>query len=310
VGYRDIRRPDHSKAILLDGETKLKKIAFMGLGVMGAGMARNLLAAGFPLSVYNRNRERAEGLAQLGAKVCDSPATAAADADVVVSMLADDAASRTVFLGPDGVLSAVKPGAVLIECSTLTPDWIAELAAAAANKKCTLLDAPVTGSKTQAAQGGLLFIVGGEATVVEEMNSVFEPMGRGVVYMGLSGSGSRMKLINNFLSGVQAASVAEALALTERLGINRDKAIDILGNGAPGSPVVKTMSQRMIARDYGIHFDLELMVKDLTYAKELGAKAGLPLRTVEGALERYRSAAEAGWKKHDLSAVIEPMRES
>jgi 3-hydroxyisobutyrate dehydrogenase len=287
----------------------LKKIALMGLGTMGAGMARNLLAAGFPLSVYNRTRERADALAKEGAKACDSPAAAAADADVVVSMVADDAASRTLFSGPDGVLSVVKPGVVLIECSTLSPDWIAELAAAAAEKKCPLLDAPVTGSRMQAAQGELLFLVGGDPKVAEEMNPVFEPMGRGVVYMGPSGSGCKMKLINNFLSGLHAASIAEAIALTERLGIDRDKAVQILSNGAPGSPAVKTISQRVIARDYGIHFDLELMVKDLTYAKELGAKAGLPLRTLEGALERFRVAADAGWKKHDMSAVIEPMRQ-
>lgn len=288
----------------------MKKIAFMGLGTMGAGMARNLLAAGFPLSVYNRSRARAEALAKEGAKVCDSPAQAAAEADVVVSMVADDAASRAVFLGAGGVLSAAKPGTVLIECSTLTPDWIAELADAAVKKSCTLLDAPVTGSRTQAEKGELLFLVGGDPNVAEEMQPVFKAMSRAVLYMGPSGSGSKMKLINNFLSGVQAASVAEALALTEKLGINRDKAIEVLGNGAPGSPMVKTISQRMIARDYGIHFDLQLMVKDLTYAKELGANAGVPLRTVEGALERFRAAAEAGWKKHDLSAVIEPMRQS
>jgi 3-hydroxyisobutyrate dehydrogenase len=288
---------------------KLEKIALIGLGTMGAGMARNLLAAGFPLAVYNRSRERAEALAQEGAKVSDSPAAAAADADVVISMLADDAASRAVFSGPDGVLSVVKPGAVLIECSTLTPEWIAELSAAAAAKKCTLLDAPVTGSKTQAAQGQLLFLVGGDAKVAEEMNPVFEPMGRGVVYMGPSGSGSKMKLINNFLSGLQAASIAEAIALTEKLGVDRDKAVEVLCNGAPGSPTVKTISQRVIAKDYTINFDLELMVKDLMYAKELGAKAGMPLLTLEGALERFRNAAEAGWKKHDMSSVIEPMRQ-
>jgi len=286
----------------------LKKIALLGLGTMGTGMARNLLAAGFPLSVYNRSRERAEALAKEGATACDSPAAAATDADAVVSMLADDEASRSVFTGPDGVLSVVKPGTVLIECSTLTPEWIAELAAAAASKKCTLLDAPVTGSRTQAQQGELLFLVGGDAKVAEEMNAVFEPMGRGVVYMGPTGSGSKMKLINNFLAGLQAASIAEAIALTEKLGLDRDKAITILGNGAPGSPTVKAISQRVVARDYTIHFDLELMVKDLTYAKELGAKAGMPLRTVEGALERFRAAAGAGWKKHDISAVIEPMR--
>jgi len=287
----------------------LKKIALIGLGTMGAGMARNLLAAGFPLAVYNRSRERAEALAQEGAKAGDSPAAAAADADVIISMLADDVASRAVFSGPDGVLSVVKPGAVLIECSTLTPEWIAELGAAAAAKKCTLLDAPVTGSKTQAAQGQLLFLVGGDAKVAEEMNPVFEPMGRGVVYMGPSGSGSKMKLINNFLSGLQAASIAEAIALTEKLGVDRDKAVEVLCNGAPGSPTVKTISQRVIAKDYTINFDLELMVKDLMYAKELGAKAGMPLLTLEGALERFRNAAEAGWKKHDMASVIEPMRQ-
>ena len=288
----------------------MKKIAVIGLGTMGAGMARNLLAAGFPVTVYNRSRERAEPLAKEGAKIAGSPGEAAAGADVVVSMVADDAASRSVFMDADGVLAGAKPGSVFIEASTLSPDWVSELAAAADKKGCALLDAPVTGSREHAKGGQLLFLVGGDPKVAEEMQHVFKPMARAVLYMGPSGSGSRIKLINNFVCGVQAASLAEALSLIERLGIDLDKAMQVIGEGAPGSPLLKLLAQRMIARDYDMHFDLQLMAKDLSYVKNLSAQAGLPSRTAEAALELYRGAVDSGWKKHDFSAVIEPLRKS
>lgn len=226
----------------------------IGLGLMGSGMARRLLGAGFPLAVWNRNPERAKALAAEGAHVAATPRDAAARADVVLSMVADDAASRAVWLGDDGALAGATRGAVLVECSTLTVGWIGQLFREVAARGCELLDAPVTGSKPHAASGELVFLVGGSAAALETARPALAAMSRAILHVGASGRGALLKLVNNFMCGVQAASLAEALALIERSGLDRAKSLELLTTGAPGSPLVKTLSARMTARDYTPNF--------------------------------------------------------
>lgn len=284
------------------------RIALLGLGIMGSGMARRLLGAGFPLAVYNRNPERAAPLAAEGAQVAASPREAALQSEILLSMVSDDAASRAVWLGEDGALAQVARGAVMIESSTLTVGWVGELAAAAAARDCELLDAPVTGSKIHAASGELNFLVGGSAEALERVRPAFEVMGRAIFHVGPTGSGARLKLINNFLAGVQAASLAEAVALIERSGLDRDQALDILTNGAPGSPLIKTLSARMAAEDYTPNFLLRLMAKDLTYALQEGRQHSLALTTAASALDVFHHAIAAGQGEKDMSAIVEPLR--
>jgi len=286
----------------------MTKIAFNGLGTMGSGMAARLISAGFDVTVYNRTPERAQHLREAGARVAATPAEAAADADAVIAMVADDAASREVWLGPQGALAAARKGVVLIDSSTVTPGWIRELAAQTESHGCPLLDAPVTGSRTQAHGGELLFLVGGDADVVERCRPVFKPMSRGVVYLGPNGAGATMKLINNFLCGVQAAGLAEAMAWIERSGLERAGALSILTGGAPGSPLVKALSERMSNRDYQVNFRLDLMAKDLRYAVGEGHRAGVELQTGLAALRRFEEAAGSGFGDRDMSAVVEPLR--
>jgi 3-hydroxyisobutyrate dehydrogenase len=285
------------------------RVALIGLGLMGSGMARRLLAAGFPLTVYNRNPERAAPLAAEGAGSAASPREAASGADVVLSMVADDAASRAVWRGEHGALAGAARGTVLVECSTLTVGWIEELARDAASVGCELLDAPVTGSKVHAASGELTFLVGGSAAALEIVRPVLSAMSRAIVHLGPAGRGSLLKLINNFLAGVQAASLAEALALIERSGLDRAKALEVLTNGAPGSPLVKTLSARMTARDYTPNFRLPLMAKDLAYAIGEGRRHGLALSTAASALELYNRAIENGRVEEDFSVIVEPLRD-
>jgi 3-hydroxyisobutyrate dehydrogenase len=223
-------------------------------------------------------------------------------------MVADDAASRDVWLGGRGALGAAAAGAVFVESSTLTPEWVTELATEAAARGCALLDAPVTGSKSQASSGELLFLVGGDAAALERARPAFAAMGRGVVHVGPTGSGALLKLVNNFLCGVQAASLAEALALVERAGLDRDKAVDVLTNGAPGSPLIKTLAARMTARAYTPSFQLSLMAKDLTYARRAAARHDVSLTTAAAALAAFERAKAAGLGEHDVSAVVEPLR--
>ncbi len=276
---------------------------------MGSGMARRLLGACFPLTVYNRNRQRAAPLAGEGARVADSPREVAAQADVVLSMVADDAAARAVWLGEKGALAGVARGTVLVECSTVTLGWIEELGREAAAAGCELLDAPVTGSRTHAASGEVSFLVGGSAAALEAARPVLAAMSRAIVHVGSTGHGALLKLVNNFLCGVQAASLAEALALVERSGLDRAKALDVLTSGAPGSPLVKTLAARMTARDYTPNFLLRLMAKDLSYALGEGGRHGLSLSTAAAALELYEQAIAGGRGDEDFSVIVEPLRE-
>jgi 3-hydroxyisobutyrate dehydrogenase len=275
---------------------------------MGSGMASRLLAAGFPLTVWNRHAARATPLAAAGATLGSSPHDAAAGADVIISMLADDDASRSVWLGPSGALTGARPGAVLIESSTVTPAWIDELAAAAARAQCDLLDAPVTGSKSHAASGELLFLAGGDAAVLDRVRPVLAAMGRETMHVGPIGSGARLKLINNFVCGVQAASLAEAVALVEACGLDRAQALAVLTNGAPGSPLFKAMAPRMIGRDYTVNFALALMKKDLAYAQREAARHQMALATAAAAERIFQEAIDAGHGGRDMAAVVEPLR--
>jgi len=283
------------------------KVALLGLGNMGTGMAGQLLRAGFSLTVWNRTMELAKSLGEAGARVATSPREAAEGADVIISMVADDEASRLIWTGDNGALAGAGRGAVLIESSTLSPAWIRELATAASEKGSDFLDAPVTGSKPQASNGELLFLVGGKRDVLDRVLPVLKAMSRDVIHLGPVGSGALMKLVNNFVCGVQAAALGEALALIERSGLDRDQALTVLLNGAPGSPLVKAVAPRMTARDYTVNFALELMRKDLSYAWAEGERNGIPLSTAQPALKLFDRALEQGFGKLDFSAVVEPL---
>ena len=286
----------------------LPRVAFLGLGIMGIGMARRLLGAGFPLTVYNRNRDKAESLATAGATVATSPAEAAAQAAIVFCMVADDHASRALWLGENGALAAAAPGTVLVDCSTVSVSWIKELAAAATAHGCELIDAPVTGSKPQAAAGELSFLAGGSAPALEKIRPALAVMSRAVHHVGPTGSGALLKLINNFVCGVQAASIAEAIAMIEHGGLDRTKALELLCLGAPGSPLVKTFSGRMTAQTYEPNFLLWLMAKDLAYAHAEAARLSVDLATATAALTVFQRAIDAGYAEKDVSAVVEPFR--
>jgi len=288
--------------------TSKLRAAFLGLGVMGSGMASRLLAAGFPLAVYNRTPQKAAACAGAGARVADTPRQAADGADVIISMVADDNASRAVWLGSDGALAGVAPRAVCIESSTVSLGWIRELAAAVAQRRCEFIDAPVTGSKVHAASGELSFLVGGSASVLEKVRPLLATMSKSVVPLGPIGSGAMVKLINNFVCGVQVASLAEALAMIERSGLDRNKALDVLTSGAPGSPLVKMVSARMTAADYTPNFALRLMAKDLDYAMNEAAKLNLALETASAALDRFKLALAARLGDKDMAALFETFK--
>ena len=194
-------------------------------------------------SPYRMSRDTED--AALGAQVAASPREAASRADVIISMVADDHASNEVWLGENGALSGARRGAVCVECSTITAGWARELGAAAARAGCEFCDAPVTGSRTHAAAGELNFIVGGAASTLEAIRPALAAMSKSIAPVGPVGSGALFKLINNFLCGVQVASLAEAIAMIERSDLDRSKALALLAGGAPGSPLVQTVAARL-----------------------------------------------------------------
>jgi 3-hydroxyisobutyrate dehydrogenase len=223
-------------------------------------------------------------------------------------MLSDDAASREVWLGRNGALEVTGKGAILIESSTVSPAWVAELAEAASQRGVELLDAPVTGSRMQAEAGQLSFLVGGSETTLEQARPVLEAMSKEIVHLGPVGSGAKMKLINNFLCGVQVASLAEGLTWIERSGLDREKALTVLKSGAPGSPLLGAISARMVSQNYAVNFLLTLMTKDLLYAQNEAARNNVDLKTAETARSLFEVAIAQGLGTEDMSSVIEPLR--
>lgn len=286
-----------------------QRIALLGIGTMGRGMAANLLKAGFPLTVYNRTRSKAEPLAAQGAVIASTPAEAVKNADVVISILADDNASLAAWLGEDGALAAMSPGSTVIECGTLSPEWIARLHSETKSRNIGLVEAPVTGSRPQAEAGQLTFLCGSDEATLEKVRPVLEPMSKAILHLGPVGSGGQMKLINNFLCAVQVASFAEALTWIEHSNLNRAQALEVLKTGAPGSGIFNAMSDRMTARTYEVNFALRLLNKDVRYAEAAAAEHGVRLTTATATQDLLNQAEQQGLGDKDMSAVIEVIRD-
>jgi 3-hydroxyisobutyrate dehydrogenase len=284
------------------------KVAILGLGIMGAGMANRLLSANFPLAVYNRNRDKSVPFGAAGAFIAASPREAASRSEIILSMVSDDAASRDVWLGESGALAGALPGSILIESSTLSGAWIHELASKVAERGCLFLDAPVTGTKPHAASGELLFLVGGSSETLDAARPVFSVLGRDVIHLGPVGSGALMKLVNNFVCGVQAASFGEALSMIDAGGLDRVKAVSILTGGAPGSGIVKRVADRVAANDFTPNFALRWMSKDLSYALHEASSKGISLQTAAAALSLFQRAIAEGYGDEDFSAVSKPSK--
>jgi 3-hydroxyisobutyrate dehydrogenase len=288
----------------------MQRVAILGLGLMGSGMAANWASKGFPLSVYNRTRSKAEPLAALGAQVADTPRQAAQGADIIVAMVGDDPASRAVWLGDDGALAGAQPGAVLVECSTLTPDWVLELAERARAQGCDFLDAPVTGSKAAAAGGQLNLFVGGEAATLDKARPALEAISRQINHLGPVGTGATWKLIVNMMTAAHLAVLADGLALAEKSGFDLQQIAPLILNGPSGSPVVQMKMPRVAERRYDdTDFSLRWMLKDVRYALALAEKCGLHLKTAEATAAVYEQASEKGLSDMDFAAAAEALRE-
>jgi len=282
-------------------------VAVLGLGAMGTRMAQRLLGAGFEVRVFNRTATRCEPLVSAGATAHRTPADAARGADVVLSMVRDDQASERVWLEPDtGALQGMDTHAVAVECSTLSPAWVARLGAAASQRGVALVDAPVVGSRPQAEAGALVVLAGGAETSISTIEPVLAAVAGAVHHLGPVGRGCAMKLAVNALFGVQVAAVAELLAALRSAGIQPSDAMDVLGALAVCSPAAKGVGGLMVAERYAPQFPVELVDKDLGYALSLVPPGGAPV--VDATRGVFARATQAGLGHENLVAVAKLYR--
>jgi 3-hydroxyisobutyrate dehydrogenase len=282
----------------------MQRIALLGLGAMGGGMARNWLRKGFPLILWNRTRDRAIGYSGHGARLAYTPSEAAHDADVIVAMVPDDAASRGVWLGEDGALATVRPGAICIESSTVTPRWARELGAAARRRGCRFLDAPIGSSRPAAEAGEVILFVGGEASDLAAAQPALDAIAKRIHHLGPVGAGATWKLINNALIAAQVASLAEALACAKQAGFSADQIVTLIKGSSSASPIVQGKIERMLdGRFDDPEFALYLIAKDARYSVALARELGAPCAVLEAAAHAFSRAEQAGLGTKDCAAV-------
>ena len=289
----------------------MAKIAFLGTGVMGAAMAARLIEAGQTLSVYNRTPEKTRPLVEAGARLAETPRQAAAGADVVIAMVGDDRASETVWLGADGALSGDwAAGAIAIECSTLSHDWVLELARACTDRGLTYIDCPVTGYPHMAAAGELTLFVGAEEEDLARARPILEQLSVEIIHFGGTGTGTAYKLMVNLMGSVQIAAAAEGLLTAEKAGLDLKTVAYALSKGAAASPQVIRNSQRMVAGDHdeNITFSGAWRLKDTLYGLKLADKVGQNARFGKVAGEIYQKLVDDGYGDANETKVIDVLR--
>jgi 3-hydroxyisobutyrate dehydrogenase-like beta-hydroxyacid dehydrogenase len=283
----------------------MAKVGFIGLGRMGHGMAGRYLDAGFDVAVWNRSKAKAETVIARGARWAASPADAADGADAVVTMVADDEASRAVWLGENGAAAKIKAGSLAIECSTVSHQHALDMARELRGRGLVYIDCPVTGLPQAAATGKLTLLVGADAADLERAKPYLAPIGDVIRHFGAVGTGTVFKLINNLMGAVQIASLAEGVAMAEQAGLDMNLVAEALATGAVASPQVIRHSRRMVARDFsGASFTAALRHKDAAYAVRL-AESLLPGVPVSRAAVEAYARAKAEIPDDDEGRMIE-----
>jgi 3-hydroxyisobutyrate dehydrogenase len=287
----------------------MQRIAVLGLGAMGAAMAARWLGQGFPVTVWNRSPGRGAALAGKGANVVATPRDATAVADVVVAMVADDEASRSVWLGPDGAVAGLRGGAIGIESSTLSPKWIRELVGEATATGALFLDAPVGGGPAVVEAGTLTVFVGGDAAALDAARPVLAAIAQRVEHVGGTGAGATWKLINYMMAAAQIAGTAEVLTLAEKAGIARGRAADLIRGSVTASPAVVGKLARMVEDRFGDpDVALRLVAKDERYGEDLARALGADPEILTAVSAIYQRAVAEGDGDLDLAAVVRTIR--
>lgn len=285
-------------------------IGLIGLGHMGSAMAHRLVSTGHDLVLANRTPEKADELVRRGARLVSVPAELAGEVSAVIVMVSDDAASRTIWLGSDGVLAGhPRPGTLAIECSTLSSAWVAELSTAVGERDLRYLDSPVTGLPEAAAGGELTLLVGADAADIAAARTVLEALSTQLIHFGPVGAGTAYKLIINLMGAVQIAGVAEGLAMAERAGLDLNQVLAALSSGQAASPQVVRNARRMVANEHQpVTFSGQLRRKDAAYGVALADHLGVAAPLGEVALDRLDDLIAAGLGDVNESAIIDVAR--
>jgi len=285
------------------------RVGYIGLGIMGGGMARNLLKKGHAVTVWNRSAERTAPLREEGAAVADSPRALAAGVEVVCTCVSDPAALAAVSQGPNGFLAGLRPGTLVIDFSTVGPDAVRALDEACRSRDARFLASPVTGSKNAAAAGTLLLMCGGPADTFQAAQPVLTAVGAKAVLVGDIVQAAQMKLIGNLIIAHMVEALSEGSALAAGAGITVEKVLEVIQASGYASPFWDFKGKALAARDFSTHFAVDLMHKDLTLAMDLGHELGVPMPGTAAVREVYQLARAQGMGQRDIiatAAVISP----
>lgn len=282
----------------------MKRIGFIGLGIMGGAMSVNLLKAGFPLTVWNRTPEKMRPLLEAGAKPVKSPKEVAERSDIVIDMVTDSKDVEEVLLGKEGVIHGARPGTIVVDMSTISPIVTKEIAKKLGEKGIRMLDAPVSGGDIGARNATLSIMVGGDAETYEECLPVFQAMGKTITYIGGHGDGQVCKAVNQILVGVNVLGVAEALMFAHKAGVDMDKVLAAVSGGAAGSWQLANNGPKMLKGDYAPGFKVKDYIKDLRIIMETAAETKTPLVETAVVQQMFRNLDAEGLRDKGTQAVI------
>ncbi|SHI75313.1 3-hydroxyisobutyrate dehydrogenase [Malonomonas rubra DSM 5091] len=282
----------------------MKKIGFLGLGIMGQAMASNLVRAGFEVTVWNRNPDKCAPLVELGARQAESPREVAAECDVSFAILADPAAAKEVCFVAEGVLAGIGDGRGYVDMSTVDSDTSQSIADAINSAGGRFLEAPVSGTKKPAEDGTLIILAAGDRSLYDEAVPAFEKMGKLCPYLGTTGQGARMKLVVNMIMGGMMTAFCEGLALGQKSGLEGNQILEILMAGALANPMFGGKGPMILQGEFPTSFPLKHMQKDLRLAIALGDQLGQPLATAAAANESFKRARQLGLEEADFAAVF------
>jgi len=280
-----------------------KKLGFIGLGIMGKPMAKNLLKAGFSIVAYDLNKDAVEDVVKAGALAASSSKEAAGKAEVIITMLPDSPDVKEVILGKDGVLEGIKPGSIVIDMSSINPLVSQEIEKELRKKGVQMLDAPVSGGETGAIQGTLAIMVGGEEKIFKESMEIFKAIGKNIVHVGGIGAGGFVKLVNQIIVAVNIAAVGEAFTLGTKAGLDPQVIHQAIRGGLAGSSVLETKAPMMFARNFKPGFKIRLHHKDLQNALSTAKDLGVPLPLSSFVQQIILSLMTEGRGEEDHSAL-------
>jgi len=279
------------------------RIGFLGMGAMGGPMARRLVQTGFSVTGYDVSEARAAAAAKDGVTISKSPAAVAGVADVVMSSLPNPPAVREAYLGADGAVSALRAGTILVDMSTIDPNTWRDVADAAAARGAESLGAPVSGGPADAGSGRLVFLVGGDAAVIDRCRPILEALGTEVHHLGPLGSGYIVKLVNNVMSMCNVAVAAEAMVLGVRAGMDPQRLFDVLSTSGGRSHHFLKRFPNVLAGDFTPHFSIALSRKDLSLALKMAEGLGVPMLATSTVRQIYEAAAAQGLNNVDMAGV-------